>query len=176
MRIEIPDKFFTEEELRNTPKRYAKFLEEWLVKDQQFELTTFSNKEDYKEIIIISGETFSMCSHHLLPMILNYWVAYIPDKKIVGLSKIPRVINKFAHMPQLQERITKQVVNYLQRELQPQGVMCVIRGRHLCMIARGIKTNGEMTTSAITGVFKNPPKGLNPREEVLRLISNGDRK
>jgi len=171
MKIEFPDKWFTKEELENTPKRYKRFLEEWLVKDQTFELTTFENTEKYDEMIIIKCSTQSMCAHHLTIIDLpEVYIAYIPKDRIVGLSKIPKVVNKFAHQPQLQEKLTMQIANYLQEKLEPLGVAVLIRGKHFCTVARGVKSDGWMKTSAMKGVFLSPPPGKLPKEELLNMI------
>ena len=110
---------------------------------------------------------YSMCAHHLVPFYGHAHVAYIPDERIVGLSKLPRILEFYAKRPQLQERLTEQVVTFLEEELSPQGAMVVIEARHLCVEMRGVKKPGAVTvTSAIRGSFHNRPV----REEFLDLL------
>jgi GTP cyclohydrolase I len=111
---------------------------------------------------------YSMCSHHLIPFYGHAHMAYIPNEKIIGLSKMPRIVDFYAHRPQLQERLTEQVAGFLSEKLSPQGVMVVIEARHLCVEMRGIKKPGALTvTSAIRGIFYNRPV----REEFLDLLN-----
>ena len=171
MKIEIPDEVFSDEELKNTPNRYKKFLKEWLVDSQDFKFTTFPKPKGMDQMIVIKDIPFySMCSHHLLPFIGKAHIGYIPNKKICGLSKVARVLDKFAHRPQLQERLTQQVVDYLDKELEPVGVMVVLEAEHLCMSLRGIKRpNHKTVTSAIKGMFIQN----NIKSEFMELVYNG---
>lgn len=168
MKIEFPDEVFCDEELKNTPDRYRRFLKEWLVDSEKFEFTTFKN-DGYDQMIIVKDiEFFSMCSHHLLPFSGKAHVGYIANKKICGLSKIPRVVEMFAHRPQLQERLTQQIGEYLHKKLNAKGVIIVIEAEHLCMSMRGVKKPGHITiTSSLLGVFK---KDSSAKEEFMRLI------
>lgn len=110
---------------------------------------------------------YSMCAHHFVPFYGHGTIAYIPNEKIVGLSKLPRLLDFFARRPQLQERLTEQVAGFLEEELKPQGVMVVIEARHLCIEMRGVKKPGAVTvTSAIRGIFLQ--KAV--REEFLDLM------
>ena len=110
---------------------------------------------------------YSMCSHHFVPFYGHAHIAYIPNDRIVGLSKLPRIVEFYARRPQLQERLTEQVINFVNEKLQPQGCMVVIEARHMCMEMRGVKKPGAMTTtSAIRGVFSERPA----REEFLDLL------
>jgi len=168
MKIEIPDEFFNSEELKNTPKRYGKFLKEWLVDSNNFTFTTFKNNGYDQMVIVKDIDCYSMCAHHLLPFKIKVHVGYIPDKKISGLSKIPRVVEKFAHRPQLQERLTQQIANFLYNELKAKGVIVIIEGEHMCMSMRGIKKLGSITTtSALKGIFST---SSSPKEEFISLI------
>jgi len=170
MIIEIPDELFDEESLKNTPKRIERFKEEWK-KAQNFKFTTFENPNYDQMIILKDIDFYSLCQHHLLPFYGKAHIGYIPDKKICGISKLARVVDKFASKPQLQERLTQEIADFIEKRLKPKGVMVVIEGIHLCMRMRGVKKpNSVMVTSAIRGVFRNPPEGYNPREEFLKLI------
>lgn len=166
MKLEIPDKYFNEEELKNTPIRWKKFMEEWLENSNDFNFTVFENP-DYDEMVIVSGETYSLCSHHLLPIHLKWEFGYIPDKKICGMSKVSRVIDKFSHKPQLQEKLTVEIIDYLESKLQSQGMMLIMEGEHLCCRIRGVKNKGKMITSAVVGLFKDD---IEVKQEFLSLI------
>lgn len=126
-------------------------------------------KEDYKQIVVVKDiEIYSLCEHHLLPFFGKAHVGYIPNGKIVGLSKIPRVVDAYARRLQLQERLTSQIKDCLQKVLNPIGVAVVIEAQHLCMSMRGIqKQNAIMTTSEFTGAFL---KNTNTRQEFMHLI------
>jgi GTP cyclohydrolase I len=155
------------EGLIETPKRYIKFLEQF-TNPENFKFTTFSN-EGIDEMVLVSDIPFySLCEHHLAPFFGTGSIAYIPSDKIVGLSKIPRVLDMFARKPQNQERITHQVAEYLMKELNPRGVAVVLKARHLCVEMRGVKKPGTLTTtSSMLGVFKTQ---INTRQEFLNLI------
>ncbi len=131
-------------------------------------LTTFPNEERYTSMVMEKEIPFySMCSHHFVPFYGHGHIAYIPNEKIVGLSKLPRLLEFFARRPQLQERLTEQVAGVLEEELRPLGVMVVIEARHLCVEMRGVKKPGAVTvTSAIRGIFMQ--KAV--REEFLDLL------
>ena len=128
-------------------------------------------KDDYKQMVIVKDiEIYSLCEHHLLPFFGKAHVAYIPNGKIVGLSKIPRVVDAFARRLQVQERLTTQIRDCIQNTLKPLGVAVVIEAKHLCMLMRGVqKQNSVATTSAFTGEFLDNPK---TREEFVNLISS----
>ncbi len=131
-------------------------------------LTTFPNDERYTAMVMEKEIPFySMCSHHFVPFYGHGHIAYIPNERIVGLSKLPRLLEFFARRPQLQERLTEQVAAVLEEELKPQGVMVVIEARHLCVEMRGVRKPGAVTvTSAIRGIFLE--KAV--REEFLDLL------
>lgn len=131
-------------------------------------LTTFPNDERYQAMVMEKEIPFySMCAHHFVPFYGHGHVAYIPNERIVGLSKLPRLLEFFARRPQLQERLTEQVATTLEEELKPQGVMVVVEARHLCVEMRGVRKPGAVTvTSAIRGIFLQ--KAV--REEFLDLM------
>jgi len=132
-------------------------------------ITTFPNDEGYDAMVIEKDMPFySMCAHHFVPFYGHAHVAYIPTDRIVGLSKIPRILDFYARRPQLQERMTEQIASYLVSKLRPQGVMVVIEARHLCVEMRGVKKPGALTvTSSIRGVFET----RSTREEFLDLLN-----
>ena len=167
MQIDVPDVLFGEEELKNTPDRIKRFFVEWESNDK-FKFTTFENP-GYDQIIILKNIDFaSVCSHHLLPFIGKAHIGYIPGDKICGISKLARVVNKFASRPQIQERLTHQIADFINKELKPVGVMIVIEAQHQCMTIRGVrKPNSVMVTSAIKGLFKVDGKA---RAEFMELI------
>ena len=161
------------EGLLKTPERAAKamqFLTHGYDLDAEAILRGAMFKEDYSEMVIVKDiELYSLCEHHILPFFGKAHVAYIPDGHIVGLSKIPRVIDVFARRLQVQERLTDQILHCIQNTLQPLGVAVVIEARHMCMMMRGVqKQNSVTTTSAFTGEFRKEKT----RSEFLRLISS----
>ena len=132
-------------------------------------LTAAMFKEDYNNMVLVKDiELYSLCEHHMLPFFGKVHVAYIPNGYIVGLSKIPRVVDVFARRLQVQERLTNEIMHAIQDALDAQGVAVVIEASHMCMMMRGVeKQNSMTTTSAFTGVFKQ----AETRNEFLRLIS-----
>ena len=126
--------------------------------------------EDYDEMVLIKDiEYYSMCEHHLLPFFGRVHVAYVPNGKIIGLSKIPRIVDMYSRRLQLQERLTHQIANSISNFLKPKGVAVVLEGEHLCMRMRGVqKQNSIMQTSSMVGIFRKDEK---TREEFLNLIS-----
>jgi GTP cyclohydrolase I len=131
-------------------------------------------KEEHDNMIMVRDiELYSMCEHHMLPFFGKAHVAYIPDGKIVGLSKIPRIVDVYAQRLQVQERLTEQIAEGLCRVLSPAGVGVVIEAYHLCMMMRGVqKQNSKTITSALRGAFREDPK---TRDEFLRLAHSGER-
>lgn len=161
------------EGLRRTPSRVAKALH-FLTSGYEKEVNAILNgavfNERYSEMVIVKDiDLFSMCEHHMLPFYGKAHVAYIPNGKIVGLSKIPRVVEVFSRRLQVQERLTQQIATTLYDILNPDGVGVVIEARHMCMMMRGVeKQNSVATTSAMLGVFRDEVK---TRQEFLNLIS-----
>jgi GTP cyclohydrolase I len=158
--------------LRRTPERFEKafrFLTSGYQQDPEKLLNGAMFTVSYDQMVLVKDiEFYSLCEHHLLPFFGKCHVAYIPDKKVVGLSKIPRLVNMFARRLQIQERLTNQIANAIQQKIAPLGVGVVIEGRHLCMVMRGVeKENSHTVTSAMLGSFKDNPK---TREEFLALI------
>lgn len=156
-----------------TPERAAKsiqFLTSGECIDPAAILTSAMFKDDYKQMVIVKDiELYSLCEHHLLPFFGKAHVAYIPNGKIVGLSKIPRVVDAFSRRLQVQERLTTQIRDCIQKTINPLGVAVVIEAKHLCMLMRGVqKQNSVATTSAFTGEFLDDNK---TREEFMNLIS-----
>ena len=159
------------EGLAGTPERVARSYEKLFGgygHDPKKLIKVFHN-EGYDEMIIVKDiDFYSMCEHHLLPFFGRTYIGYIPEDKIIGLSKLPRLVEIFARRLQNQERLTKQIADTLNEMLKPKGVGVVIKAEHLCMKARGVeKQNSEITTSAFTGLFKS---NMNTRSEFLNLI------
>jgi GTP cyclohydrolase I len=165
---ENPDR----EGLQRTPDRVARMYEELtagyhtdplgLLNDAVFSV-------DYSEMVIVKDiDFYSLCEHHMLPFLGRAHVAYIPQGKVVGLSKIPRIVEMFARRLQVQERMTQQIANFIDEVLQPYGVAVVVEGVHMCMMMRGVKkANASMVTSAVIGTFREDPKA---RSEFMEHI------
>lgn len=160
--------------LQRTPERVEKSLR-WLTQGYQQTLEGVIGQAVFEEkhesmIMVRDIELYSMCEHHMLPFFGRAHVAYIPNGKIIGLSKLPRIVDMFAHRLQLQERLTDQVADAIMEVLDPRGVGVVIEASHLCMMMRGVeKQNCKTVTSAVRGVFRDDIK---TREEFLRLVHN----
>jgi len=158
--------------LKRTPERVEQslsFLTRGYSMDPVKIIKSAMFEEKYDDMIIVRDiEIFSMCEHHMLPFFGRCHVAYIPDGKIVGLSKIPRLVDVFAKRLQVQERLTHQIAHTLYDTLKPRGVGVIIEAKHMCMVMRGVeKQNSYATTSSMLGVFR---KNLPTREEFLRLV------
>jgi GTP cyclohydrolase I len=163
------------EGLKNTPQRVARMYTELLcgysinpqkvVNGALFNIT-------YDEMVLVRDiEFYSLCEHHMLPFLGRAHVAYIPAGKVLGLSKIPRIVDMYARRLQVQERMTRQIADFLQKTLQPQGVAVVVEAVHLCSMMRGVKKHdARMTTSAMHGAFR---ANLATRQEFLDNISRG---
>jgi GTP cyclohydrolase I len=163
----------TREGLLDTPKRVAKsiqFLTHGYDLDPEQILLSARFKEDYRQMVIVKDiEIYSMCEHHMIPFIGKAHVAYIPNGYITGLSKIARVVDAFARRLQVQERLTTQIKDCIQKTLDPLGVAVVIEAKHLCMAMRGVqKQNSVTTTSDFTGAFTRKET----REEFIHLIGS----
>jgi GTP cyclohydrolase I len=156
-----------DESLRETPRRVAAAYAEMLT-PQPFELTTFANDEGYDELVIARGIPFhSLCEHHMLPFHGVAHVAYLPGERILGLSKLARVVELFARGLQVQERLTVQVADWLDERLSPKGVGVVLEAEHLCMTLRGVQKPGALTvTSALRGLVRDDAR---TRQEFLSL-------
>jgi GTP cyclohydrolase I len=153
--------------LAGTPRRMAKAYAE-LLTPREFALTTFPNDEGYDELVVARDIAFtSLCEHHLLPFSGTATVGYLPGGRILGLSKLARVVELFARRPQVQERMTRQVASWLDEQLQPRGVGVVLTAEHSCMTIRGIQARGSATvTSALTGRLRSDER---TRAEFLQL-------
>lgn len=156
--------------LRDTPKRWAKMMLD-LTNGHHFDMTTFPN-EGYDEMVVETGIPFySLCEHHLAPFFGTATVAYVPSKRIVGISKLCRTVDHFARSLQVQERMTQQVADMLQDRLQPRGVAVMLRARHMCQEMRGVRKSGvETVTSCLKGVFL---KKAAAREEFMMIARGG---
>ena len=164
------------EGLRNTPKRAAKamrFLTQGYGQNLEDIINGAIFQSDMDEMVIVKNiELYSLCEHHLLPFIGKCHVAYLPKGKIVGLSKVARIVDLFARRLQVQEQLTKQIAECLMEMLQPAGVGVIIEAQHLCMMMRGVeKQNSVMVTSTMLGAFR---KDLNTRQEFLALTRHGE--
>jgi GTP cyclohydrolase I len=164
---EDPDR----EGLRNTPMRVARMYQELfngLSHDPSRHLTT-GFRETYDEMVVLRDVAFhSVCEHHLMPFEGQAHVAYLPDGRVVGISKLARVVDEFAHRPQVQERLTSQIADLLMEKLEAKGVAVVLKATHTCMTCRGIKKPGSvMVTSAVRGLCKTDAR---TRGEVMSLL------
>jgi len=162
------------EGLTRTPERVAKayaFLTSGYCRDVHDVLNDALFTEEYDEMVVVKDiDFFSMCEHHMLPFIGKAHVAYMPNKKIVGLSKIPRLVEVFSRRLQVQERLTTQIAQTINEVLQPRGVAVVMEAVHLCMLMRGVeKQNSKAVTSAMLGAFRDNPE---TRAEFMELIKS----
>ena len=148
-----------DEHLAGTPRRVADAYAE-LLTPRQFDLTTFPNDEGYDELVLAKAIPFqSLCQHHLLPFVGRAHVGYLPAGRILGLSKLARVVELFARRLQVQERLTTQVAGWLEQHLEPRGVGVVLEAEHLCMSLRGVRAGGARTvTSALHGLLRTDPR------------------
>jgi GTP cyclohydrolase I len=159
------------EHLAETPRRVAGAYAE-LLTSEPFDLTTFPNDEGYDELIVARDIPFqSLCEHHLLPFHGVAHVGYVPADRILGLSKLARLVELFSRDLQVQERLTMQVADWLQQHLEPRGVGVVVEAEHLCMSLRGVRATGACTaTSAVHGLLRNDPRS---RQEFFSLAGTG---
>ena len=161
--------------LVKTPLRAAKamqFLTSGYHQDIDELLNNAVFDEDYDEMVIVKDiEFYSLCEHHILPFWGRCHVGYIPQKRIIGLSKIPRIVDMFSRRLQVQERLTREIAEALENTLEPQGVAVVMEGRHLCMMARGVEKQAPwMTTNVMRGIFR---ENNSTRSEFLQCIQGG---
>jgi GTP cyclohydrolase I len=156
------------ETMRDTPRRMARAYAE-LFTPRPFDLTTFPNDGDYDELVVARNIPFrSVCEHHLLPFYGQAAIGYLPGGRILGLSKLARVVEHFALRPQVQERLTRQVADWLDRHLRPQGVGVVIEAEHTCMSLRGVRAIGSSTvTSSMLGTLR---RDVRSRQEFLAIV------
>ncbi len=155
------------EGLRDTPKRWARFFLEFLA-PTEFSFTTFSSEGMDEMIVLDPIPLYSLCEHHLAPFFGHAYIGYLPNKRIVGLSKIPRTLDYFSRRLQNQERITSQVAQFLFEKLKPKGVGVVLKCRHFCMEMRGVqKHDVNTTTTKLIGAFKTDSK---TRSEFLSYV------
>ncbi|HEX2713936.1 MAG TPA: GTP cyclohydrolase I FolE [Candidatus Acidoferrales bacterium] len=158
--------------LQKTPERFEKalrYLTSGYQQDPEKVLNSAVFNVCYDEMVVVKDiELFSLCEHHLLPFFGKCHVAYIPGKKVIGLSKIPRLVNMFARRLQLQERLTSQIARAIQEKISPEGVGVIIEARHLCMVMRGVeKQHSQAVTSAMLGAFR---ESKHTRDEFLALV------
>jgi GTP cyclohydrolase I len=160
--------------LKRTPERFEKalrFLTSGYNQDPAKLLNGAMFDVAYDEMVVVKDiELYSLCEHHLLPFFGKCHVAYLPDKKVVGLSKVARLVDMFARRLQIQERLTSQIATAIQEQLHPQGVGVIVEARHLCMVMRGVeKQNSTTTTSAMLGAFRDNKQ---TRDEFLALVNS----
>ena len=163
------------EGLLRTPERVSKMYEELLAGYWEDPMTLINDAlfdVNYDQMVLVRDiEFYSLCEHHMLPFIGRAHVAYIPDGCVVGLSKIPRIVDMFARRLQIQERMTRQIADFLQTAIKPAGVAVVVEGLHMCSMMRGVMKHGaRMTTSAMLGMFRT---NIATRQEFLDNISRG---
>ncbi|MEE9235218.1 MAG: GTP cyclohydrolase I FolE [Candidatus Acidoferrales bacterium] len=160
--------------LRRTPQRMEaalRFLTAGYRQDPDTVINSAYYEVPYDEMVIVKDiEVFSLCEHHLLPFFGKCHIAYIPNRKVVGLSKLPRLVNLYARRLQLQERLTNQIAQTIWEKLEPQGVGVVMEARHMCMVMRGVeKQHSLAVTSAMLGCFRDSPQ---TRQEFLSLVGS----
>jgi GTP cyclohydrolase I len=162
--------------LQETPARVARAFEEWFQgydqNPEEILEKTFEEIEGYDEMIVLRGIPFeSFCEHHMAPIIGKAWVAYLPTGRVVGISKLARLVDAYAKRLQIQEKMTAQIANAIDTVLQPQGVAVVIKAVHHCMTTRGVHKHGvDMVTSRMLGVFKD---NALTRQEFLSVVNQG---
>lgn len=162
----------TDQQIVDTPRRWAKMMVNELCSgcySPEPKITTFDNTNNYDQMVFLGPiELKSMCSHHFKSFIGNCYISYVADKKIVGISKLARIVKWFMRRPQIQEELTKQIADYLEKVLVPQGCAVYIEATHLCMVARGIEENqnAKMITSDLRGCLKN----ADAKQEFFSMI------
>lgn len=152
-----------------TPYRVRKMWGE-MEKNRQVKIRTFTNP-GYDELVCKIGIDFwSFCEHHILPFFGTVDIAYLPNERVIGISKLARIVSKFASRLNIQEKMTADIAEFIMKELKPKGVMVIVSALHLCEVMRGVKNSGQMITSAIRGAFKENPT---LKEEFLNLKGSG---
>ncbi len=156
------------EGLRETPERVVRMWEEF-ERMREFDFKLFEEYGNYNEMVVVKDIYFgSFCEHHLLPFVGKVHIAYIPRDRVCGLSKLVRTVRAFSLRPEVQERLTQRIANFIEEELNPKGVGVIIEAEHLCMSLRGVQTPGHLTvTSALRGIFL---KDQRTREEFLKIV------
>jgi GTP cyclohydrolase I len=160
--------------LRETPARVVRALREYFSGYDQDPVAilqkTFDETDGYDEMVVLRGVPFlSHCEHHVAPIVGRAWVAYVPNARVVGISKLARVVDAFARRLQIQERLTAQIANTIQDVLEPQGVAVVVKATHHCMMARGVRKQGaDLVTSRMLGCFRDNPMS---RQEFLAMVN-----
>lgn len=163
----------TDQQLIGTPYRVAKMYVNELFTGcytKEPSITVFDNTKNYDEMVFLGPISIkSTCSHHIIPFIGEIFLCYVPDKKIIGISKLSRIVKWFMRRPQIQEELTEQIAEYIQKILQPKGVAVYLKAQHLCMIARGVEeTDSYMKTSKLTGCFMDEPSA---RAEFFQMVN-----
>ena len=159
--------------LRDTPARVARAFEEYFSgyrqDPEQILQRTFEEMDGYDEMVVLRGIPFqSHCEHHIAPIIGRAWVAYVPDRRVVGISKLARIVDAYARRLQTQERMTAQIANNIDKVLRPQGVAVVIKAAHHCMSSRGVHVHGtDLVTSRMLGCFRDNPMS---RQEFMSMV------
>lgn len=167
----------TRQGLKDTPRRVVKMWNEIFRgydETQKPKITVFDNNDDglvYDEMIVDSGNYYSHCEHHMVPFFGKYIFAYIPDKKILGISKVARIVDFYSARLQVQERLTTQIVDEIAKAVEPKGIALFMQGEHLCKSMRGVKKKGVMKTVCVRGVFREDPKA---RAEFISMTSGGN--
>jgi GTP cyclohydrolase I len=165
------------EGLADTPKRVIKMWNELFRgydSNHKPNITTFENGKDgikYDEMIVDTGTFVSHCEHHMVPFYGRYVFAYIPSKKIIGLSKVARLVDYYSARLQVQERLTSQIVEELEKEIKPKGIALYMEAEHMCKTMRGVKKRGLMKTNCVRGVFRTKPEA---RSEFMKMINGGN--
>lgn len=154
--------------LKDTPTRYAKWWREFIDYDAGKIETSFQLEDNDQMVAVIGMKVWSLCEHHLLPFSSTISIGYLPNEKVLGLSKFARIAHKHAHKPQVQERLVMQIADEVQKITGSQDVAVVADGEHSCMVMRGIRTEGNMRTSVMRGRFREEPE---TRAELLNLIA-----
>lgn len=155
--------------LKDTPHRYAKWWREFIDYDAGKIETSFQLENNDQMVAVTGMRVWSLCEHHLLPFSSTISIGYIPKDKVLGLSKFARIAHKYAHKPQVQERLVQEIADEVKRITGSENVAVVADGEHSCMVMRGIRTSGNMRTSVMSGAFRNEPEA---RAEFLNLVAS----
>lgn len=155
--------------LLDTPQRYAKWWKEFIDYDAGKIETSFTLENNDEVVAVVGMKVWSLCEHHLLPFSATISVGYIPNEKVLGLSKFARIAHKHAHKPQVQERMVQEIADEIERVCGTSDIAVVADGEHSCMVMRGIKTQGNMRTSVMRGAFRAEPE---TRAEFLNLVAH----